>query len=114
MHLVEVELDHGDVCPMIPTHEAGADAFEIGQGDGDFHGPRAGHMGVGQDQPVGGDDHARADAAREALGTVLQGALAHVDADHGIEEAVEAAAHARPGGAGGQQNQGGDGGPEEG
>jgi hypothetical protein len=73
------------VGPVVPADELGADALEAGQGHVDLDGARAGDMGVGQDEAVGREDHARADAGGDALRAVLEGDFAHVDADHGVE-----------------------------
>ena len=46
-------------------------------------------MGVGEDQPVLGQDDAGADARRQSARAVLEVELAHVDPDDGVEKAVK-------------------------
>lgn len=54
-------------------------------------------MRIGENQAVGRNDHAGPDAARESLRAVLERDFPHVDANHGIEQPVKSATHARDG-----------------
>ena len=78
---------------MIPAHELGAHALKIGQRDGKLDGARTGDMGVGQHEPIGRQDHTRADARSVAPRAGLESDLAHVDPHDGVEETIKTSAH---------------------
>ena len=56
--LHHIDPQHGEISPMIPTHEFGADAFEVGKSDAEFDRARAGNVGVRQHNAVGAHDEA--------------------------------------------------------
>ena len=57
-------------------------------------------MGVGQDEAVVREDHARPHAGHKPARTRLERHLAHVYAHHRIEQPVETGAHRAAGGPG--------------
>ena len=107
---VEVDAEQREVGPVVPADQLGVDALQAGEGDGNLDGLRAHDVGVGQHQPVIGNDDPGADAAGDALGAVVELDLADIDADDGVQQAVEAPAHGRLGGSGQTQQNEGDGG----
>src|SRR3989442_1324952 len=92
-HVVEIEAKHGEVRPVIPADQFCPNLLEIGESDRNLDRPRAGDVGVGENESIAGNDHTGADAASESLRALLERDFTHVDANDSVEQAVEALAH---------------------
>ena len=93
LDLFHVEPEHGEIGPVIPASELGADTLEVREGDIHLHGARADDVGIGEDKAVGRQNHSGANARSVPPGAGLEGELAHVDPHHRIQQAVKPPAH---------------------
>ena len=93
LHVVQVQPEEGEVRPVVPADQFGAHPLEVGEGHIDLDRLGPGHVRVGQDEAVLGQDDPGAYAGVDPAGPVLIVHLAHVDPHNGVEELLKSPAH---------------------
>ena len=93
LDLRHVDAQHGQIGPVIPANQFGADPLKVREREVDFDRPPARHMGVGQHDAIRGHYDAGPEAGRVPSRPCLKRQFPHIDFNHRLEQPVETPAH---------------------